>query len=117
MEPQALAELISGTRFRFSNEAELQDAIEKVLRSQSVTYVREHRLSVKDRIDFMAGSVGIEVKVESSASTVLRQLWRYAASPEVSALILVTSKARHMNMPGEITGKPVYVAHLLASFF
>ncbi len=60
----------------------------------------------------LAGGIGIEVKVAGSPPEVGRQLRRYAAFPQIEALLLVTTRARHLRMPTEIAGKPVRVAWL-----
>jgi len=117
MTPEHLASLMYHTQFRFSSEADLQEAIEALYVQNGVSYVREARLNAKDRIDFMVGGIGVEVKVDSSLNSVQRQLWRYAASDAIDSLVLVTTKAAHKNLPEFITGKPLYVVHLLHSFF
>ena len=54
-------------------------------------------------IDFLAGDVGIEVKIKGSAADAFRQLKRYAESDRIGSLILVTSKA--MALPPRVLGK------------
>jgi hypothetical protein len=107
-----IAALISRHRFRYRDETQLQAGIAQVLAEGGVTAVAEAQLSACDRIDFLAGAVGIEVKVAGSRANVTRQLRRYAASARVEALILVTNRARHRAMPAEIAGKPVRVVWL-----
>jgi hypothetical protein len=51
--------------------------------------------------------VGIEVKVDGRWPDVMRQLTRYAECPELDALILVTTRAKHHHVPTDIDGKPV----------
>jgi hypothetical protein len=63
------------------------------------------------RIDFMVGSVGIEVKVGFSWADVVTQLHRYAQSQMITDLILVTTRMLH-TMPGRMNGKPVTVVNL-----
>lgn len=108
-----VAGILEGSRFRYADEEQLQEGIEAALVASGVIPVREVRLTPRDRIDLMVGGIGIEVKVGSDAAAVLRQLRRYAASPEVTSLILVTSRARHAAIPDEIDGKPVRVVSLL----
>jgi hypothetical protein len=112
-----LARFINSTVFRFSDERNLQDRIEDLLNSKGVEYVREVVLSPKNRIDFMSGTIGIEVKVDSSATTVQRQLWRYAEDERIQSLILVTTLTKHRSIARELLGKPIIVVHLLASIF
>jgi hypothetical protein len=113
----SLASLLSHYRHRYDNEGELQASIAKVLGSHGIAFEREVRLSDKDRPDFMVGGVAIEVKVASSRADVLRQLARYAEHPEVSGMVLVTSKACHLNMPAQLLGKPLAVCSLLGGAF
>ena len=73
------------------------------------------RLAPTDRIDFLLGGVGIEVKVDGSTAQILRQLRRYASSPQIEHLVLVTNRARHRSLPAVIGGKPLRVVHINAS--
>lgn len=117
MQIDALARLIGSTVFRFSGERGLQDGIESLFTKKGIAYSREVILSPRDRVDFLVGRIGVEVKVDSSLSVVQRQLWRYAGDERVESLLLVTTRAKHKLMPSELLGKPVLVAHLLASVF
>lgn len=110
--PQELARLIGSNRYRYQDEAQLHDAIALALEAAGVGAVAEARLSDRDRIDFLAGSTGIEVKVAGSAAEVARQLRRYAEHPVIEALLLVTTRVRHRRMPRQIGGKPVFVVWL-----
>lgn len=101
-------ETLASARFHFQEEAELQAGIAQVL----PTARREVRLNEKDRIDFLLDGIGIEVKTDGATSDVMRQLHRYANSGDISALILVTNRARHRNVPNCIDGKPVHVFFL-----
>lgn len=73
---------------------------------------REHRLGPGDIPDFLIeGRIVVECKKgRASKRETLRQLKRYAAYPEVQALILATATA--MGMPAELEGKPVFVVSL-----
>ena len=92
----------------FADELRLQDAIERVLKGAEHAYEREVVLAPGDRIDFLVGNIGIEVKVEGSPTEVVRQLIRYADSPRVARLVLVTARARlAARVPASINGKPI----------
>jgi len=114
----------------FANETDLQVAIGKVLHNSGWAAVREVRLSDgKSRIDLMVGerpdavyglqvagsAIGIEVKVDGSLASVLRQLDRYAACTEISELILVTSRAGHSRIPDQIGARriPLHLVTLI----
>ena len=58
------------------------------------------------RIDFLTGSVGIEVKKSRpERARLLRQVDKYLACAEVDALIVVSQRA--MSLPAACRGKPV----------
>ncbi len=106
-----LATLLLARRFRFATEEDLQRGIESVLVSAGEPFRREERLTKKDRVDFLAGTIGIEVKIGGSLSQVTRQLLRYA--PHVDGLILVTARAQLDQLPPVLGEKPLRVVSLL----
>lgn len=114
---EKIASFLSRTPFRFHDERSLQDGIEALLKNLGIPYERELILSPQNRIDFICGPIGIEVKVGSSTTTVQRQLWRYAEDTRVKSLILVTTRSHHKQITRMILGKPVIVVYLLASIF
>jgi hypothetical protein len=89
-------------------EVALQAAVARALDDFGRIYNREWSLSPKDRIDFLVGDIGIEVKVGGSRTDLLRQVDRYLAFPAVNALLVVTTLRRH-TLPGILRGKPVLV--------
>lgn len=93
-------------RFGFSSEAALQSSIETVLTSAGIVFEREVQLSSSDRIDFLCGDIGIEVKIDGSANKLSRQVMRYLRSPQLSGIIVVTSKASH-HLPESLDGKRI----------
>lgn len=106
----SIIDLLDQHRFRFGTEAELQDGIEHVLQSAEIPHEREVRLSSGERIDFMLdGRIGLEVKVDGGISALTRQLHRYAQVEAVEELLVVTSRARHANLPTVLSGTPVRV--------
>lgn len=113
-----VAEVIRGRRYLFDSEAELQEAIAGVLEDEGVCFEREVPLTAADRVDFMAeGSIGIEVKTDGSLTALTRQLYRYAQSRHVAALIAVVTASRLRNLPGEMAGKPLVTVYLMESSF
>lgn len=105
---ERIATLLGGYQLRCHDEYDLQDAIAAVLDAHAVDYERECRLSPTSRVDFLAGGVGIEVKVDGPNSAVLRQLCRYATIPEIRELLLVTTRMRHLQLPRDI-GCPLFI--------
>jgi hypothetical protein len=94
-------------------EYRVQAAIEALLKREGVEHLREVTLSPKDRIDFLVGAVGIEVKVAGGVGAVIRQLERYAKHERISALVLVTTKSTLARVPLELNGKPLRAAVIL----
>ena len=100
-----LARLLTKKRYRHTtDELLLQQEIAEHLDVLGVRYEREVRLSGKDRIDFLCGSldktpgvrssgIGIEVKVQGSRNAVAEQLLRYTESKRVSGLGVFTTRA------------------------
>lgn len=101
-------------RFNYQKEKDLQDGIETVLRAAGVEFEREKNLVEFGTIDFLLrGGIGIEVKIKGSPADVIRQLHRYAQSPQIASLVLVTGKLSHgRSFPAELQAKPLYVVHL-----
>jgi hypothetical protein len=64
-------------RFRYDDEMRLQEGIAAVLASSHIPFEREVKLSQHDRIDFMTGRLGIEVKVGHPLTSVMKQVHRY----------------------------------------
>jgi hypothetical protein len=112
---EAICTLLRGYRFSCTREAELQDAIERVLVEAGYPVVREKRLSRKDRPDFDVEGVSIEVKVDGSLTEVGRQLFRYAEHTAVQVLVLVTTRSSHTRVPDTICGKPCRLVHIVGA--
>ena len=102
-----LVDLIGRHRFAFANEDQLHLGLAQMMEQEGIAFEAEVRLTPADRIDFMVGKVGVEVKVGHSVSSVMRQLYRYAQRPEIDELLLVTTRAPHASVPETINGKPV----------
>jgi len=106
-----LSQVIGSQSYRFCNEKELQDGIERVLIEDGYSPKREVILSNRDRIDFMVDRIGIEVKVGGSTSAIIRQVHRYAQHDSLDAILVVTTRSRH-SLPATISGKPVWLVYL-----
>jgi hypothetical protein len=110
----AVCALLGGYRFSYTNEAELQQGIERVLVASGHAFRREKHISRKNRPDFLLeDGVAVEVKIEGSLTAVLRQLSRYAEQESISAIVFVTTRAvQAMRIPKEFCAKPVRVVLL-----
>ncbi len=94
------------TRFNFGNEKVFQEQVAAVLSSHGFDLRREVKLSEKDRVDFMLGTIAMELKLKGSQEVHLRQLRRYCKIEQVTSVCLVSPKVRFL--PNELAGKPVY---------
>ena len=119
MTADELAAALVNFRFRYKDEKELQAGVAQCLAVLGLPFIPEYSLNTKDRVDFLLvpDGIGIECKTDDSRggaglSSVTRQLWRYAKSDEVKAIILITTRSKHRDLPSEILGKPLFVVYL-----
>lgn len=103
--------------FRFSNEADIQDGVEALLRRAGIAFERERVIGAFGRIDFLtAGGTGIEVKYFGcSVSNLTRQIYRYTESDEVRALLVVSPRTAHDGISRTLNGKTVSFVHAAAA--
>jgi hypothetical protein len=118
--PAGLASWLTDHAFPTSSEVAIQERIAELFAAGGVLFLREHRLSATDRVDFfvsMVGdyrrAIGVEVKVAGSAPALTRQLQRYAQYESVTGLVVVTNRARLTQLPPTLSGKPIAVAAIL----
>ncbi len=102
----AIASALASCRVLRDSERELQDAVAEILSRAGIAFEREAVLADGDRIDFLIGSVGLEVKVRGGLSALTRQLARYAASERVAELVVLTTP-RLACLPRSLHGKPL----------
>jgi hypothetical protein len=102
---------------QYVDEYDVQQACADALELAGHTAVREHRLTDADRIDILTmiddAVIGVEVKVAGALRDVIRQLERYSRSPELDALVLVTTRGQHHRIPTELNGMPVRLVSLI----
>lgn len=111
---ERVSRILASTRFSCLNEAELQTAVQRTLDAGGVTYQREHRLSRRDRVDFLIeGGLALELKVRTSKKNALSQVLRYAEHDAVSAVLVASTTHLAINLPGEAHGKPLRTIHLV----
>lgn len=109
---RAVADAIGGYRYHHADEDGLQAGVAAAITAAGLPAEREVRLSPEDRLDVLTGGVAVEVKTAGTTDNVLRQLQRYAQHDRITALLLVTTKARHRTLPDQVGGKPLRVVHL-----
>lgn len=107
-----LSKLLGTYRFNYTREAELHNGIRVALEKEKIEFLAEVRLTKHDRIDFMVGTTGVEVKVGHPLASVMRQVHRYMQCEGVSELLIVTNRCRHSIVPGIINDKKVEVLFL-----
>lgn len=106
-----LAKILTSYDFHCCGEIELQEAIAGILTAEGIAFEREVKLNKTDRIDFMIGAAGVELKIGHSYSDVVRQLHRYSAVDRIEELVLITTKLRH-SMPDTIGEKKLTTVQL-----
>jgi hypothetical protein len=106
-----LINLIGSARLDLSTEGAVQRGLARLFEEDQVPYEAEVILAPSDRIDFLIGRVGIEVKIGHPRRAILRQLERYARSDRVDTLLLVSS-APFPSAGFELRGKPVHIVSL-----
>ena len=88
------------------DEAALHGLAAEALTACGIPFVHEARLAPRCRADFLCGGVCVEIKRGPvDRARVRAQLARYAALPEVTALVLLTE--RTVDLPRTLAGKPV----------
>lgn len=108
----AIVRAIEAARFTCAGEKELQLALAQCFANAGIDATREVRLDTHSTIDFLAGRVGIEVKIAGSPIAVMRQLQRYAHSEQIDGLVLATRRFGIAEFPATIAGKPLVIAHV-----
>lgn len=87
-------------------EYDIHALVAAALERAGIAARHEVRLCPGCRIDFLCGHVGIEVKKNRPPrASLMKQIARYAASPDISALILVAPG--DLRLPREVCGVPV----------
>jgi hypothetical protein len=103
--------LLRAKTYRVSTEALLQSDIETALTNWGLSFTREHRLSARDRIDFLIErGIGIEAKTRCGKRPIFRQLQRYTEHDSVKAIVLITGTA--LGLPPTLNGKPLFYVSL-----
>lgn len=96
---------------RAGAEKVLVEDVRQALTNAGVEWQAEVPLS-QGRVDLLAGSTAIELKVRETPAKVLAQLERYAEDPAITDLVLVTSSAKLRLMPARVGGKRLAVVYL-----
>lgn len=106
---------LAGHAVTTDNEAELSDAVRRLLDARGIRYETEVRLDARDRLDFLVGTVAIELKVKGSLAALLRQLDRYARHERIDSLLVATTLRRLTYLPAALHGKRIEAVHMGAA--
>ena len=117
-----LLRTLRSASFRVSDEGELQRQVAELLDRDGIGYQREKILGVcksSSRIDFWVhdhcgAGIGLELKVGQPAKQILRQLMRYADSPQICELVIASTSHSALRLPTEVLGKPLHSFQLRA---
>ena len=87
-------------------EYDIHQMVGDCLREAGLDHTHEARIGAGSRIDYLVGTVGIEIKKgKPKPALLLGQLARYAACESVESLVVITQ--RSMRLPDSIGGKPL----------
>lgn len=108
----SVAQALQGCAGYWNSEAQLQTLLADRLSEAGFDVAREVALGDCGRIDLMVDRVGIEVKVNGSLTAVLRQVHLYATGGQLDAVVLVSTRTAHCNVPLVVAGIPARVVWL-----
>lgn len=106
-----LIHVIHRSKVSLTDEKITQVQVAEILRENEIPYIREHRLSGDDIVDFLIDdNLAVEIKLKGQKRAIFRQLKRYATHDQVKGIILLTGVS--MGLPEEIEGKPTFIGSL-----
>jgi hypothetical protein len=105
-----IGKILSGYIFRARSEAELQNQIALVLTKAGIQFQREVSVT-GGRFDILVTEgflkVVLELKLKASIASVERQAQKYAAIPDIDAVMVVTTSAQLASkVTGTLSDKP-----------
>lgn len=110
-----LASHLRGFAYRYHDEVQLHGVLEEVLTKEGEHgFIREFAIDRKNRFDFWFPNEGlvIEVKVDGTLSSALRQVDRYCMLPQVRGVLLASTLRWAGIEISALHGVPVYGVHL-----
>ncbi len=109
---QVLAALMAIRAPQAQDEYDLHGLVAQALQEADISFRHEAPLAPRCRIDFLCGSVGVEIKRgRPDRLPVEKQLRRYAETGKLGAIILLSEKTLP-DLPGFAGGVPVYPVSL-----
>jgi hypothetical protein len=109
MSVAAIRDAVRRGRYTYSQETELHLGLEAAMLAAGLVPSPEVALTPRDRIDFLVGRIGVEVKIKGTRDALHRQVQRYAESPLVDELLVITTMHEHRGLPATVGGKPLSV--------
>jgi hypothetical protein len=106
---ERVTQVLRAYRARPQNELDIQLGLAAIFDEHGVVYQREVVLTQKDRIDFLVGTLGIEIKLQGSRHQVFQQLTRYLAHERIGEVMLFTTKSQLRVMPTHHGQKRIHV--------
>lgn len=106
----AIVAVLAKRRFSLVREKETQAEIADAFQAAAIKFDREVDLGKRNIIDFLIGSIGVEVKIDGQKRAIYRQCQRYCESGKLSSLILATNVAT--GFPDAIANVPCFVVSL-----
>ena len=104
---QVLAALMAIRAPQAQDEYDLHGLVAQALQEADISFRHEAPLAPRCRIDFLCGSVGVEIKRgRPDRLPVEKQLRRYAETGKLGAIILLSEKTLP-DLPGFAGGVPV----------
>ncbi len=118
-ELSAIAQCLCGYRYPVGNEDVLEAAVSVALSSGGFAHRRQQQLSKAERPDcwLLRSNIAVELKVDGTLASALRQCGRYAGLDQVEAVILAfTAPWRFTDALLSLRGKPVLLVPLPPRF-
>lgn len=113
MTKQAIIAALAQPFANLTNEKNLQAEIAGRLQTHNIEFQKEVPVN-GGIIDFLCGSIGIEVKIKGTKRGIYRQCAAYTQDDEIKEFILLTSKT--CQLPKEINGVECTVLSLSAGW-
>lgn len=89
------------------DESDIHSLISEALTEAGISFIHEARISPRKRVDFLCGTIAIEVKKSKPVrAQLIKQITGYLECECVTELIVVTQ--RHISIPDKLLGKPVH---------
>lgn len=113
-DPERIMEALRTVRIsNICDEVEIHKKLMQAFDDAAIPYEHEYKVIAHKRFDFWMDGIVIEVKkTKPQKQQLLKQIDRYTAAPQVTALIVVfrnfQGAIKGLPVPKKMNGKPVY---------